>query len=162
MIFPATDIEVKALDGKQLYYGYFMDMPDENLYVVLEDRPIDLLCEKPKIYRVKVGITESPCEMRLQLTDHLDEFHFDETDSVYTDYPLYNKDGEWYSSYDSLVLGYTQMEVQKVLSERLTTHITLAVEQSNHKRFKWYIYCLSVIAPDDVKGYTDKYPELCL
>ena len=162
MIFPATDSEIKSLDGKHLYYGYFMDMPDENLYNVLKDRPLDLICEKPKIYRVKVNITESTYEMRLQLTNHLDEFQFDSTDTVYTDYPMYNKDGEWYSSYDSLILGYTKIEVQELLVDRLVGYINQSIKKSNHKMFKWYVYCLNIISLEVGKIYTDKYPELYL
>ena len=162
MIFPATDIEIKMLDGKELYYGYFMDMPDENLMQVLEDRPIDTLCEIPKIYKVNVGLYEGTYDIRLQLTNHLDEFHFSDTDNVYTDYPLYNKEGKWYSSFDSLVLGFTQSEVANMLSDRLYSQIDRAVVECNHRRFKWYIYCLENLCPDLVKPYTDKYPELML
>lgn len=161
VIFPATDSELKSLNEKELWYGYFMDMPDENLMVVLEDRAIEILCDKPKIHKVTVHITENKIDMKLKIDNHLEEFAFDDED-VYTGYPLYNKNNLWYSSYDSLVLGYTESAVANQLSDRLYNSIEKSIADCNHRRFKWYIYCLGIIVPDEVDRYLEKYPELLI
>ena len=161
MIFPATDTEIQSLDNKELYYGYYMDMPDENLMIILQDRPMDILCEEPKIYKVGVSVCTDESNIKLKLENHLDDFcHYDE--NVYTDYPLYKLKDKWYSSYDSLVIGYSEMSVREQLSKRLFHHIEYAILITDARRFKWYLYCLNIIMPNSVKGYEEKYPELLI
>lgn len=160
MIFPATDNDMKELSGKEIYYGYYMDPPDDNLLVVLNDRPISSLCDVPKIYTVDVTVETSKIGnkfdgLKLKLKNNLGV----DDDPIYTDYPLYKKDGMWFSSYESLILGYSYEAVYKHLLERLFKAINFCIVNSDYYRFSWYMYCLGILSPDDVEFFKGEYPE---